>query len=214
MPEDWAHIVFDARLSSGERAKVNSTLRESLQHTMNCHDLVYGPIRCTTDFLTFAHISNLPLAIHGEVDRFFAQAIDTAKATGGKLLVVMNGWDGLTTDPGSFMGMFRASASSITIRVFAEVPRSFWQVDVEQAIKVFNGTIRINPYLEGLMPHDPFDAETQERFRLAEAQLEHSTAWFCRELLLQAIKMDYASVKQALQKKHTKHGPGYDYGGL
>ncbi|KAJ5381113.1 uncharacterized protein N7496_003541 [Penicillium cataractarum] len=204
MSEDWAHIVFVARLSSGERAKVNTTLRDSLNHTMNCYELVYGPIRCTTDFLTFAHMSNLPLAIHGEVDRFFAQAINAAKATDGKLLVVMNGWDGLTTDPASFMGMLRANASRITIRVFAEVPRSFWQVNVEQAIKVFDGTIRINPYLEGLMSHDPFDAETQERFRIAEAQLEHSTARFCRELIcLQAIKMDYASVKQALQK-HSK----------
>jgi hypothetical protein len=107
-------------------------------------------------------MSNLPLAIHGEVNRFFTQAINTAKAIDGRLLVMMIGWDGLTADPASFMGMFRANTSSITIRVFAEIPRSCWQVNVKQAIQVFGGSIRINPYLEGLMSHDPFDAETSE----------------------------------------------------
>ncbi|KAJ5689257.1 hypothetical protein N7462_003649 [Penicillium macrosclerotiorum] len=202
MSEDWAHIVFVARLSSGERGKVNAVLRDSLNHTMNCYELIYGPIECTTEFLTFAHQSNLPLAPQGEVDRFFTRAINCAKATkDGKLLVVMNGWDGLTTDPGSFMSIFRPDASRVTIRVFAEVPRSFWHVNVEQAIKVLDGTIRINPYIEGLMSHEAFDQETKDRFLVAEAQLEYSTADFCRKLTcLQAIKMNWSGVKQQLQK--------------
>lgn len=173
--EDWAPIVFVARLSSGARAKVNFTLRDSLNQTLNCHELVYGSIGYSTDFLKFAYMSYLPLSIHGEVDRYFTKAIDAAKATSGKLLAVMNGWDGLTTDPGSFMSMFRADASNITICVFAEVSRSFWQVNIEQAIKVLDGTIQINPYTEGLMSRDPFDEETQEQFRVAESQLEHTT---------------------------------------
>jgi hypothetical protein len=168
---------------------------------MNCHELIYGPIGCTSRFLTFAHQSNIPLAIHGEVDRFFAQAINEVKVTGdGKLLVVMNGWDGLTTDLGSFLSIFRTNATRITIRVFAESPRSFFQVNVEQAIKVLDGTIRINPYVEEMMPTENFDQETQNCFRDAEALLEHSTARFCREFnSIHAIKMDWSSVKYRLQ---------------
>jgi hypothetical protein len=83
----------------------------------------------------------------GIYDSPFDETIAKVKATEGRLLVVMNGWDGLTTNVGSFNRLFNAHYSLIAIRVFADDPRRFFHVNVAQVIDIFKGNIVIDPSL-------------------------------------------------------------------
>jgi hypothetical protein len=119
------------------------------------------------------------LSDDGETVRFFAQRTAALEATNRKMMIVLNGWDGLTSNASSFNTLFRQHAPWITIRVFADRPRSFFQVNVAQIFQLFDGMILINPYLEGL-PHEQLDAGVLEILNRMESQLEYSTGLFYR----------------------------------
>ncbi|KAJ5465063.1 uncharacterized protein N7458_000749 [Penicillium daleae] len=185
MATTYDHVIFVAR-SSIDRNILNSQRRESeadlnvsLEYTKACYEQAYGPITGLWEFHTFAWPSFLELPETCATIRFFAQRTIDLEDTNTQMMVVLNGWDGLTSHVRSFTTLFRDHASHITIRVFADQPRSFYQVNVAQIFQLFDGILLINPYLEGL-PHEQLDEGVMEVLNRMESQLEYSTALFYR----------------------------------
>jgi hypothetical protein len=185
MPELYDHVIFVARSSVDQgptgsyRRESDAQLRASLEHTRVIYEQAYGPITGICEFHTFAWPSYEELPPTGETVSFFAQRLAIMEATFGNMMVVLNGWDGLTSHAGSFTTLFRAHAPQITLRVFASQPRSFYQVNVVQIFQLIDGEILINPYLD-CVPHEELDEGVMEILNRMESQLEYSTALFYR----------------------------------
>ncbi|OOQ84844.1 hypothetical protein PEBR_28527 [Penicillium brasilianum] len=185
MATNYDHIIFVAR-SSIDRNQMTSRRRESdadlhvsLEYTKACYEQAYGPIRGLCEFHTFAWPSYLELSPSSQTVRFFARRTAALNIMGRNMMVVLNGWDGLTSNGRTFTTLFREHASRITLRIFADQPRSFYQVNVAQIFELFAGNILINPYLEG-MSHEPLDDGVIRILDSMECQLEYSTALFYR----------------------------------
>lgn len=177
-------VVFLARSSSGSRDKQDAWLRDSLGHTKSAHERHYGPLQCLESdcrYYTFVHGSNEPFARSGETIAYFVNLRSELEKCDGQLLLVTNGWDGLTTDRHSFVKLFSEWSERITFRVYAEEdlekPRKFFQVNTTQVCQVFNGDI-------------DFDLNRPDH----EASLEDSTALFIR--MFRTI----SAVKESLSK--------------
>lgn len=185
MPELYDYIIFVARSSIDRgpmgiyRRESDAQLRASLEHTRASYEQVYGPIIGTCEFHTFGWPSYEELPPDGGTVSFFAQRLATLEVTLGNMMVVINGWDGLTSHAGSFNTLFRAHAPQVTLRVFASQPRSFYQVNVVQIFQLFDGYILINPYLD-CMPHEQLDEGVLQILNQMESQLEYSTGLFYR----------------------------------
>lgn len=164
-------VVFVARASSGASSHQIPLLQRSLEWTKTRYDVDYGapPV---FEFLTFVGGSNNPLRPTGDVCTFFRLQFTRVLENHGRLVVVQNGWDGLTTDTISFLRLFERHASLVTFRVFADVPRRFYQASAAQVCAIFNAEIDI-----GLGCLNP----TEEQ-QIAAAQLTDSTALFARNL--------------------------------
>ncbi|KAJ5875672.1 uncharacterized protein N7473_013019 [Penicillium subrubescens] len=216
MSEDWTHVVFVARSSAGKKDQTEPFLRSSLEHTKRCYERTYGQLNGEVGFLTFIQRSNLPLPSSGHVIRTLDEAIAKVKAGGGKLLVVINGWDGLTTNVGSFNRLFNADSAQIAIRVFAEVPRQFFHVNVAQVIDIFMGKIVIDPSLEPTDEdneddeNNAVDVGLRDELNAEEQRLESSTAQFYRMFMsVFASKADLSAAKVRLdaQSGHRNTDP-------
>jgi hypothetical protein len=79
------------------------TVRESeerlewgLERTKHEYEKQYGPIEADYCFLTFVH--SLQFRPTGEVTSYFAQVRTEVEQQGGSVIILINGWDGLTTD--------------------------------------------------------------------------------------------------------------------
>lgn len=185
MSRQYDHVIFIARSSvdqypmNSQRRESDADLRISLEFTKTCYEQAYGPIMGVSEFYTFAWPSFVELPIFGETVRFFAERTSALEAENKRMMVVINGWDGLTSHAGSFNILFRQHAPRITLRVFADQPRSFYQVNVEQVFNLFDGHILINPYLEGL-PHETLEEGLLKELKRMESELEYSTALFYR----------------------------------
>jgi hypothetical protein len=185
MPETYDHVIFVARGSidrgplCNRRRESDEQLRSSLEYTRSCYEQAYGPIRGICEFYTFAWPSFFELPPYGETVRFFAQRTATLEATNRRMMIVLNGWDGLTSNAASFNTLFRQVAPRMTLRVFASYPRSFFQVNVAQIFQLFDGLIIINPYLD-CFPHEELDEGVLEILNGMESQLEYSTGLFYR----------------------------------
>lgn len=184
MATNYDHVIFVARSSidrnqmTSQRRESDADLRISLEYTKACFEQAYGPIRGICEFHTFAWPSYLELPASSETVRFFARRTAALNIMNRNMMVVLNGWDGLTSCGPTFTTLFREHASRITIRVFADQPRSFYQVNVAQIFELFDGNILINPYLEG-ESHD-LDDGVLSILNNMESQLEYSTALFYR----------------------------------
>ncbi|KAF3386273.1 hypothetical protein F1880_000808 [Penicillium rolfsii] len=185
VPELYDYIIFVARGSiyrgpmGSYRGESDAQLHTSLRHTRANYEQVYGPIMGICEFHTFAWPSYEELPPDVDTVSFFDERLANLDATFGNMMVVINGWDGLTSHAGSFNRLFRAHAPQVTLRVFANQPRSFYQVNVVQIFQLFDGHILINPYLD-CMAHEQLDEGVLEILNQMENQLEYSTGLFYR----------------------------------
>lgn len=164
---------------TSQRRESDADLRISLEYTKACYEQAYGLITGLCEFYTFAWPSFVELPVSGETVQFFTERTSALEIADKRMMVVLNGWDGLTSHVGSFNTLFRQQAPRITIRVFADQPRSFYQVNVAQIFQLFDGQILIYPYLDGL-PHESLDEGVLEILNRMEAELEYSTGLFYR----------------------------------
>ncbi|KAJ5108968.1 hypothetical protein N7456_005643 [Penicillium angulare] len=81
------------------------------------------------------------MSANSEPARWFKENLDEAQRDGRNVIVVMNGFDGLTTDVIAFVKLFQEHAERVRLRVFADEPRFFYEVDVQGVLDVFNGEI-------------------------------------------------------------------------
>ena len=148
-------VVFIAR-SRGSPGRSRETqglwLRETLDSVIREHVAIHGTFGSEAPRkFVFVHRSNLPFSPAGDVNLFFKGLFNEARDSGRDVLLVIAGWDGLTTHEGSFLNLFgpdRHSEDSfkVELRVFAEGaedesrPRRFFDIDIAQACLVFFGT--------------------------------------------------------------------------
>ncbi|KAF9883836.1 hypothetical protein FE257_002726 [Aspergillus nanangensis] len=118
MPSVKIITVFLARSSTGIRTEKDGWLRKSLEHTKTAYERHYGlQDTVETDYrhYTFVHQSNEPFARTGETSKYFANLRAEVEKYDGKLVVVINGWDGLTTDRHSVVKLFSSQRDPITV---------------------------------------------------------------------------------------------------
>ncbi|OQE23298.1 hypothetical protein PENFLA_c011G07046 [Penicillium flavigenum] len=131
--------------------------------------------------------SNTPLRPTGEVSSFFASLRNEVEEYEGELLIVVNGWDGLTTDRMSFYNLFSHWAERITLRIYSQESiwqqKKFFEVNVTQVCSVFRGEIE-------------FDIEELDN----DFSLKDSTALFIRRFsAISLIKEDISVVSTELR---------------
>lgn len=100
------------------------------------------------------------------------------RETGRRVAIVLNGWDGLTTNTLSFVNLFQDfEDANVTIRVFDIDDCRFYDVDVKAAVSLFAGDL------------DPEDCGT----------LPESTAeYYCAIQAISAHKAQMSDEKKAL----------------
>ncbi|KAJ6069731.1 hypothetical protein N7499_011618 [Penicillium canescens] len=113
-------VALVARSSSGSRMEKDDYLLWSLEWTKLFYERAYGKIQSECHFLNFVQSSNTPLRPTGEVSSFFASLHNEVEEYEGELFIVVNGWDGLTTDRMSFYNLFSHWAERITLRIYSQ----------------------------------------------------------------------------------------------
>lgn len=135
-------VVFVARASPFQR---NECLQQSLQQTKRLYEQHYGTIESECRFFTFTQDPNKPFLYTSELSSYFTDI----KKYDGKLTLVTNGWNGLTTDRMSFFILFSHWADRITLRVYSEedhnAPQKFVEVNIPDVCKVFKGEKHFDP---------------------------------------------------------------------
>ncbi|CAP93892.1 hypothetical protein PCH_Pc16g12220 [Penicillium rubens Wisconsin 54-1255] len=180
-------VALVARSSSGSRMEKDDYLLWSLEWTKLFYEKIYGKIQSECRFLTFVQSSNTPLRPTGEVSSFFASLRNEVEEYEGELLIVVNGWDGLTTDRMSFYNLFSHWAERITLRIYSQESiwqrKKFFEVNVAQVCSVFRGEIE-------------FDIEDLNN----DFSLKDSTALFIRRFsAIPLIKEDISVVSTELR---------------
>ncbi|KAJ5332420.1 hypothetical protein MYU51_019253 [Penicillium brevicompactum] len=162
--------VFLARSSSGQREEKNDFLRSSLRYTQEAYEDHYGPLPCQNSdvrLYTFVHGSNDPFRPGGETRTYCANLRAELNNRNASLLLIANGWDGLTTNQHSFFEIFEGWGEKIAYRIYADdTPcgdRLFFEASIEQTCQLING----DRLLESV------DSDS-------EYSLEHSTARYFR----------------------------------
>ncbi|KJJ34599.1 hypothetical protein AFLA70_413g000771 [Aspergillus flavus AF70] len=131
--------LFVARASSEEEGW-QDYLRNSLLYTRNAYVRHYGPLSEELPFLVFAQSSNRRFP-SDPVPRTITALLTRGRETGRPVVMVINGWDGLSTNPIVLVDLFEAwiNEVDITLRVFAGNPRRFFEVSVVHAIEAIRG---------------------------------------------------------------------------
>jgi len=193
-------VVFVTRASdtSPTAELARKRLKESLQFTRQKYEESFGPLTSGPYFYTFCGSSNRPLGRSSITFRFFeARLYQLPKDE--KLIVVINGWDGLTTDRNSFVLLFGQHTHRVLLRVFAEEPRQFFAVDVKQVCDVF----------ESKTPFDMEDSSNDHEFT-------DSIALFLRKFhQIGVIKRELGNIQLELRAetslRNTPKEPKYKF---
>ncbi|OQE19012.1 hypothetical protein PENSTE_c016G00097 [Penicillium steckii] len=174
-------VLFVARSSGGQRKLADTRLSKSLDLTRKDFEQAYGEIPGDVEYLTFVMSSNDRIRPSGEVALKIASLFGKLSAV-GKLIVVVNGWDGLTTNEHSLSLLFKENARKCALFVLADAlpqdpsSRKFFRVNVDELCLIIDGEINIE--------NDPEHVtELSAEYNVVQdAQLEHSTALFVRSI--------------------------------
>lgn len=144
-------VYYIARLSASppNREAKFAWLDESLQFVDQAYRVQYGGLESRPHQRhTFVHHSNRPIPRFGSTMKFVQDLLDKAKEEKSRAVLVLAGWDGLVTNSTSFVRMFDRCTldpdCKCLIRVFAENPRRFFDVNVVQACGLLDGTLDWN----------------------------------------------------------------------
>lgn len=121
-------------------------LLESLKFVEQTYLSVYADRGCRSPlFHAFIAPSNHPLYPSGETSIFLKSLLSEGRRLNHEVVFVVSGWDGLTTNLLTFVHLFeecvRDPACKCRLRIFADEPRRFYDVNVVQAYGLFSGTI-------------------------------------------------------------------------
>ncbi|OGM46862.1 hypothetical protein ABOM_005032 [Aspergillus bombycis] len=132
-------VLFIARADCEEEGW-QEFLSQSLSYTRAAYVNHYGPLSEELPFLVFAQSSNRQFS-SDTVPKTITELLTRGKESGLPVVIVMNGWDGLTTNPVVMINLFRPWLNdvAISIRVFAGDPRRFFEVSLVHAIEALLG---------------------------------------------------------------------------
>ena len=126
-------IVFVASIN--EQFETNKVLIECLERALKEYKDAYGPLESKPKFLIFDFDTSIPFPPTHLVRRFFKELLENLGER-DRLTVVVNGWDGLTTNRQSFLQLLENHQDQIDFFVFAEEARYFHEVDVREVCEV------------------------------------------------------------------------------
>lgn len=116
-------VVYIARASSPrhDTTATKAWLQVSLSAVCHDHDATFELPIHDTQFLTFIHHSNVALPRNGLVIARIAEIYEQARNTTSDVLLVLSGWDGLTTNGASIIDLFHRMRPANTPRVMLRV---------------------------------------------------------------------------------------------
>jgi hypothetical protein len=191
-------FLFIARSSGpshGDAAKTKAFLQKSLQYTHKVYQKVYGQLDPNlVSFWVFIQSSNRSFSGHGETVATIRKVLEQGKSEKRPVVLVVNGWDGLSTNPVALANLFAPFIDEvqITLEAFVDTPRVFRRVSVSHAIKVLSG-------------------EYDEEFD--KLVLPHSTLEYCRKVeVIRNIKMNISENIARLKEESANRNtiPGSD----
>ncbi|KAB8263538.1 hypothetical protein BDV32DRAFT_146355 [Aspergillus pseudonomiae] len=132
-------VLFVARADCEEEGW-QEFLNHSLSYTRAAYVNHYGPLSEELPFLVFAQSSTRKFT-SDTVPSTITELLTRGKETGLPVVIVMNGWDSLTTNSVVMVNLFGPWISdvAISLRVFADEPRRFFEVSVVHAIEALRG---------------------------------------------------------------------------
>ncbi|KAJ5426363.1 hypothetical protein N7465_001433 [Penicillium sp. CMV-2018d] len=130
-------VVYIARESSGagqRRAEIFQFLLESLHYIQSQHNTTYDSDGWQPPmFFTYIYPANNIWVSQANHTLFMFEVIAEAQQKGCSLILVLSGWAGLTTSPvmlDHILRWFDDAGVVVHIRVFAEVSRHFFDINV------------------------------------------------------------------------------------
>ncbi|KAI2792342.1 hypothetical protein POX_b02379 [Penicillium oxalicum] len=172
-----ARNPYRQRNSNLERSESDQTIWASLEYTKSCYEQAYGRITGVCEFHIISGPSSLHLFEDSDTAQFFSDHTSQLENTNRRMMVVLNGWNSLTSDIGTFNMFFREHAPQITLRIFADQPRSFYQVNVAQFFQLLDCITQLNE-MGGGATEEESRGDVTELLRCIEARLEYSTGLF------------------------------------
>ncbi|KAL2814664.1 hypothetical protein BJX63DRAFT_431318 [Aspergillus granulosus] len=138
-------VLFIARASgasNGDTTRTKARLMESLDYTREAYEETYGPL-VSGRFSSFVFIqgSNRSFQGQGKAVGTITGILERGKRENCPVMLVINGWDGLSTNPVALVNLFGPYIDQVQIwmRVFVGDPRFFRQVSVPHAMEVLAG---------------------------------------------------------------------------
>ncbi|CAI7624247.1 unnamed protein product [Penicillium pancosmium] len=198
-------VLFVARASSSDVNGTDATrdrLRASLELTRQDFETAYGTIPCTVEFLCFVQSSNHRFRSY-VLDKFhelFAQQ----DAVGGRLIIVMNGFDGLSTHEVVLLDLLKDHTDMCDLFIFADDPRDesqprrFFQANTEQVCQIIRGDINL---IDGQEDVDELESGSGSGI-VRDEELEFSTALYIRKI--RHICEDKRGLSSYFQRLNTK----------
>lgn len=144
---DTSILVFIARASGSSGPVINKIekLRESLSFVEAKHAESHDIGECPpSQFYPFLHGANARWRPTGSTVKFFEQVAGDAHRQGRPVRLIISGWNGLTTHEGSFkklVELFKQNGVVLTLRIYAEDPRQWFDVNPYQVYDCFDGRV-------------------------------------------------------------------------
>jgi hypothetical protein len=132
-------VIFIARASKNHQGSAEAThdyLLRSLEFTRGSYEKTYGILSQEPTFLTFIQTSEA-FRPQGHLVTRLLEELSKARETSRSVIVVVNGWDGIFTNPFVFADLFTPYFDiRITLRFYVEVPRVFREADAQAAVQL------------------------------------------------------------------------------
>lgn len=175
-------LVFVARVGSviGSVQGELDRLQESLDFLEEEHRVMSDTRGCREPhFFPFYHGANKPWRPDGRPMRFFAELVAEAQRLQTPVTLVVSGWLGLTTNSFVFddlVGMFEKAGVDFKLRIYADEPRRFYDVNPQQARTALRGEYDRDVELEDStwLFVEKFVAGNYVRCNLSQAALQVS----------------------------------------
>ncbi|CEL10005.1 hypothetical protein ASPCAL13132 [Aspergillus calidoustus] len=179
--------LFIARSSGASKGDTEATktfLKRSLEYTRQVYEEEFGLLDPDLVFFwVFIQSSNRPFSGQGETRTTIRKILERGKSENRPVVLVINGWDGLSTSPVALTNLLGPYVDqvNITLEMFVETPRRFRKVSVPDALRVLS---------------DEYEGEFNDLV------LPHSTLEFCRKVnVIRIIKMNLSENNARLKEE-------------
>ncbi|KAJ5762558.1 uncharacterized protein N7511_005940 [Penicillium nucicola] len=127
-------------------AQMHEYLRSTLVLIAGEHRKRYGVLGCRPlKMQTIVHNANSKISRGSKVSRYIWDALEEARASATECIIVLNNWDGWTTDPATIGDLCTSFPDvRITLRVYASTPREFYDANAHTVNIYLEREISVN----------------------------------------------------------------------